>query len=224
MKNKNILIVAAHTDDEALGCGGTILKHTERGDKVFCIFMTDGISSRNCISDYNIKQRLKSAQKAHKILGLNDVKYLNFPDNCMDSIPLLKIVKEIEGLIKLIKPEIIYTHHHGDLNIDHQITNQAVLTACRPVPGNTVRELLTFEILSSTEWNTAYQNQFVPNVFVDITKNLGKKIESLKEYKLEMRDYPHTRSIENIEYLARHRGATVGVEAAEAFMLVRLIK
>lgn len=221
--SKIILVVAAHTDDEAMGCGGTIARHIAEGDEVHLLFMTDGVGSREVLAE-EVIDRLSAAQQAAQTLGVSSYTNLSFPDNRMDAVPLLDIVKEVEANISEIKPEIIYTHHIGDLNIDHQVTHKAVMTACRPQPGFSVKTIYAFEVLSSTEWQTPNLVPFVPNVFIDITDYLSTKINASKAYHEEMREIPHSRSLQHIELLARHRGYTVGVHAAEAFMLVREIK
>lgn len=221
--SRTILIVAAHTDDEALGCGGTIARHAAEGDTVYAVFLADGVTSRPDASSAQLEQRNSAAAKAHEILGIKKTYMLGFPDNRMDSVPLLEIVQRLEELLKEAQPEIVYTHHCGDLNVDHRVTHQATLTACRPTPGASVKEIYTFEVLSSTEWNTPGVNPFIPNVFVDITRHLDKKISALRAYDLEMRIAPHSRSIENSIRLAELRGNTVGVKAAEGFSLIRAL-
>ena len=220
--SKAVLVVAAHTDDEALGCGGVIARHAAEGDQVHLLFMTDGVSSRDALDDA-AKARHKAAQLAAQVLGVSSSTHLNFPDNRMDSVALLDIVKEIEAKIKSIQPQVIYTHHLGDLNIDHQITHKAVLTACRPQPNFCVKEIYAFEVLSATEWNNPNTQPFVPNVFIDISNHLPTKIKALQAYAEEMREAPHSRSFEHVEVLAKHRGYTVGMMAVEGFMLVRKI-
>ena len=222
--NKTVLIVAAHADDEALGCGGTIARHVADGDTVHAVFMADGVSSRPGAAVVELDRRMASAKQAHVILGLQRVVYLGLPDNRMDSLPLLDVVQALESVLQGIAPQVIYTHHHGDLNIDHRITHQAVMTACRPLPGSLVREIYCFEVLSSTEWATPQQEPFVPNVFVNISDFLAIKLKALQAYQLEIRPAPHSRSIEHAEYLARHRGHTFGVAAAEAFVAIRVIR
>jgi LmbE family N-acetylglucosaminyl deacetylase len=222
--NKTILIVAAHADDEALGCGGTLARHVAEGDVVHAVFMSDGISSRADLAEGDLELRMSAAADAHKILGLKKVTYLGLPDNRMDSVPFLDVVQSLEAVIQGIGPQVIYTHHHGDLNIDHRITHQAVLTACRPLPGSTVREILGFEVLSSTEWATPQMDPFLPNAFIDISNFLAIKRKALQAYQVEMRPVPHSRSIEHANYLAWHRGHSIGVEAAEAFVTIRLIR
>lgn len=221
---KTILIVAAHTDDEALGCGGTIARHVAEGDIVHAVFVADGVTSRTNADSGELQRRQDAAEEAQAILGIHRAFYLCLPDNRLDSMTLLDVVQPLEAVIRTIAPQVIYTHHHGDLNIDHRITHQAVMTACRPLPGSSVEEIYTFEIMSSTEWNTAAQAPFLPSCYIDITPFLPTKLAALEAYKLEMRDPPHSRSLAHLDHLARHRGHTVGVEAAEAFMVMRLIK
>lgn len=218
---KNVLVVAAHSDDEALGCAGALAKHIANGDSVSVMFMTNGVASRGVADDTS---RLSAAELAMKVLGVSVVRQFDFPDNAMDSVPLLDIIKAVESVVDEVKPNIIYTHHAGDLNIDHTITHRAVMTACRPMPESPVKSILAFEVLSSTEWQSYQESAFVPNYFVDITDYMDKKIEIVKCYQEEMRDVPHSRSIEHVKALMHHRGYSVGYLAAEAFMTIRLIK
>ena len=221
--NKTVLVVAAHTDDEALGCGGTIARHVAEGDTVYAAFLADGVTSRPDSTNEELDQRNSAAAKAHEILGIKKAYMLGFPDNRMDSIPLLDIVQKLEGVLDEVKPQVIYTHHCGDLNVDHRITHQVVLTACRPVPGASVKEIYAFEVLSATEWNSPGLNPFIPNVFIDITNHLVTKMKALELYELEMREEPHSRSLANAKRLAEFRGNCVGVAVAEGLSLVRLI-
>ena len=221
--NKTVLVVAAHSDDEALGCSGTISKHIEQGDSVHLLFMTDGVASRSAKVN-NKKKRLTAAQGVAEILGVDTLTNLNFPDNRMDSIPLLDVVKEIEDKISQVQPEVIYTHHIGDLNIDHQITHKAVITACRPHPGFCVRKIYAFEVLSSTEWQTPGVESFCPNMFIDITDYIDIKKQVLKVYSAEMHQTPHSRSIDNAIRLNAVRGNSIGVDYAEAFVLIRMVQ
>ena len=187
---KSILVIAAHPDDEVLGCGGTIVKHIQNGDEVHVLIIAEGVTSRdeerNPIRRKESLSKLKKmAHKAHKILGINNIKLMDFPDYRMDSVDLLEIIKAVEKEINIVKPEIIYTHHYGDLNIDHRITHQAVLTACRPEPLRCVKRILTFEVQSSTEWQSPnIGTVFSPNVFIDISDTLSLKIDALKAYQL----------------------------------------
>ena len=224
-----IMVIAAHPDDEVLGCGGSISKWTTIGESVHILILAEGATSRNSTNDHGEQDNKLSmlshaAEKSASILKASSVELLNYPDNRLDSVDLLDLVRVIEDKVSLLKPEIVVTHHSGDLNIDHRIVHQAVLTACRPQPGSTVKRIMVFEILSSTEWQSPEsQYAFRPNWFVDVTDTLDIKVQALKAYSMEMRAWPHPRSLDGVKHLARMRGATVGVEAAEAFMLLREI-
>lgn len=222
--NKCILVVAAHADDEALGCGGTIARHVAEGDIVHAVFVADGVTSRIGSGSKELKQRIKASEKARKILGIATTTFMGLPDNRLDSLPLIDIIQPLENIIDRIKPQIIYTHHYGDLNIDHRITHEAVITVSRALPGSSVKEILTFEVVSSTEWRAPSHAPFLPNLFIDISDYLDIKIKSLEAYILEMRDSPHSRSIEHIYQLSKHRGNCVGMGAAEAFMTTRILR
>ena len=164
-----VLVVAAHPDDEVLGCGGAIARHIQEGDKVYVLILAEGITSRDAIRNkkkrtIELQKLSNSTKKSHKILGATSVKTFDLPDNRMDSVDLLDVVKIIEKEIKKINPRIIYTHHIGDLNIDHYITHRAVMTACRPEPKRSVKKIFCFEIPSSTEWQSVTsKNYFKPN-------------------------------------------------------------
>jgi len=223
-----VLVVAAHPDDEVLGCGGTIANHSMAGDTVFILLLSNGVASRDiaevALLEQQIQQRKVSAEKAAKVLGAQVLELLGYPDNRMDSVDLLDVVKNVESYINGIHPDIVYTHHSSDVNIDHRIVHDAVIAACRPQPGESVKKLLFFEVPSSTEWRPGSSMlPFSPGYFVDISVTLEKKLKALEVYHQEMRDFPHPRSIEACQYLARWRGATIGVEAAEAFEVGRII-
>lgn len=222
--NKTVLVVAAHTDDEALGCGGTIARHVAEGDAVVAVFLADGVSSRSDSSAIELKSRMQASESARKILGISRNYYLGLPDNRLDNLPLIEVIQPLEKIIAEIKPHTIYTHHYGDLNVDHRVAHQAVMTACRPIPGNSVREIYAFEVMSSTEWATPGNFPFLPNCFIDISDYLGVKFDALRAYDFEMRESPHSRSFEHLECLALHRGSSVGVSAAEAFMVLRNLR
>jgi len=223
---KNILVVASHPDDEVLGCGGTLYNLKKKGAKISVLFLSDGESSRK---HPKLKQlildRKKQAFKAGKILGIKNITFGDFPDNSMDTIPMLKVIQFIEKKIKEIKPDVIFTHFESDLNIDHQITSKAVITACRPIKNQTVKSVIFFEVLSSSEWNISIKNKsFKPNYFVDISKSLKFKLKALKLYKREMRKWPHPRSIQGVKLLSKTRGSSVGLSNAEAFIIGRHIE
>jgi len=223
MEDKNrILVIAAHPDDEVLGCGGTILKHIKNGDEVSILILGEGETSRS--SDIDIKKRERQAKKVAKLMNVKNLFLEKLPDNKFDSIPLLGIVKGVEKIITKVRPNIIYTHFSHDLNVDHRLTFQAVLTACRPQPNFGVKKILAFETPSSTEWQIKDgKSQFSPTVYNNITDFINKKIEILKIYKDESREYPHPRSIKSVKILAQYRGIEVGYKYAEAFQLIRNI-
>ncbi|MCV0393550.1 MAG: PIG-L family deacetylase [Nitrosopumilus sp.] len=231
-----ILVIAAHPDDEVLGMGGTIAKFTKSGHDVKILIMATGISARRSDNYKNeskyestpvlnqemlkqIKLLKNDAIKAAKILGSDNVDFFDFPDNEMDTVSNLKITKSIENSIKEFKPNSIYTHSNIDINIDHRILYNSVLTATRPNFSNSVCEVITFEVPSSSEWN--FPNVFSPNIFVDITKELKIKLKAMKAYKNEIRSFPHPRSLESLESYAKRWGTVSGYKAAEAFSLVR---
>jgi len=223
--NKNTLIIAAHPDDEVLGCGGTIAKLASEGVFVHVAFLADGVFSRASgqkDQQIELKDRRTAAQQACNILGVKSVSFGDFPDNKMDVSPLLDIVKAVEELISKHQPDTLFTHHCGDVNIDHRRIHEAVVVACRPQKGHPVKKLLAFEVASSTEWQLPHSGPvFLPNYFVDISTTLDKKLAALDLYAKELRPWPHPRSRRAVEHLAHWRGSTVGVDAAEAFMLGR---
>jgi LmbE family N-acetylglucosaminyl deacetylase len=226
----NVLVIAAHPDDEVLGCGATMAKHARQGDVVHILILAEGATSRATSRDRSqwkseISALAKAAYQAGDILGAKSVTLRDFPDNRMDSCELLDVVKTIEQAIAQHRPEVIYTHHAGDVNVDHRRIHEAVVTACRPVPRHPVKSLLMFEVPSSTEWQIPGSAPlFSPNWFEDVTTTIHLKLEALEAYELEMRSWPHPRSLKAIEYLARWRGSSVGCEAAEAFVLGRRLQ
>lgn len=223
--NKSVLIIAAHPDDETIGCGGTILKHIDDRDTVNIITLTDGVSSRDSLSSSDERERNIAANKAIKLLGANWVGCGTFPDNNMDSIPILKIIKFIESFKKEYYPNIIYTHSPNDLNVDHGIAAMATLTAFRPEPAEKYDEIRFFEVASSSDFSVKQlNNKFEPNLFININNFLEKKIKALECYDEEIRDYPHSRSYKKIKALAEYRGAQSGMNFAEAFEVVRKIE
>ena len=225
---KSILVLAAHPDDEVLGCGGTIAKLADGGAIVHVAFLADGVFSRlgdTVVQQEELHVRRMAAQKACDILGVKSVSFGDFPDNRMDTIALLDITKAVEELITEHRPDTVFTHHAGDVNIDHCRMHEAVVTACRPQQGHPVKTLLCFEVPSSTEWQLPGSALvFAPNWFVDISDTLERKLAALDAYAAELRSWPHPRSRQGVKHLAHWRGATVGVDAAEAFMLGRQLK
>ena len=216
------LIVAAHPDDDILGCGGLLSKLTSSGESVRVIFIAEGTTCRYNNITEKVKNEIASRNQvginALKILGVSDYNFYNFPCGRLDVEPIIDIAKIIEKEIENYKPKTILTHFRNDVNNDHKIVFQAVLQATRPVK-NIVKNLLSFEILSSTEWK--YFDVFKPNFFVDITDTLPKKIEAMNYYISEQPNPPHPRSDHIISSLASIRGSQSGVMFAEGFEVVR---
>jgi LmbE family N-acetylglucosaminyl deacetylase len=224
-----VLVVAAHPDDEILGCGATVHQHVEAGDVVNVIIACEGATSRHDGPQPNTKKartevaRLReAANAAAKVLGTEKPRFFGLPDNRLDEMALLDVVRLVEREVSDLKPTIVYTHHGRDLNVDHRKVNQAVLTACRPLPGFPVREIYAFETLSSTEWGLG--PPFTPTRFMPVTEqSLAAKVAALNCYQTEMRAFPHSRSYEAVRSLATVRGAQAGLHAAEAFEVLRQV-
>jgi LmbE family N-acetylglucosaminyl deacetylase len=224
-----VLVIAAHPDDEVLGCGATAARLVMEGHDVHFAILGEGITSRHRgRSDVDPAQLAALHQKAHAAaakLGVKHVVLHKLPDNRLDTVPLLDIVKIVEDIVDQIQPEVIYTHHSGDLNIDHGVIHRVVLTATRPTAEQLVREIYAFEVPSSTEW--AFQRlepSFRPNFFVDVTRTLEAKIAAMECYDTEVRQFPHPRSPEALRALAVRWGSVAGCAAAEAFELIRSIR
>ena len=225
----NVLVVAAHPDDELLGCGGTAARLAREGHAVFTAILGEGLTSRTPqradVAELALKDLSGCSQRVADLLGVKELSLHGLPDNRFDTLPLLEVVKIVEGLIERWRPAAIYTHHGGDLNVDHQVVSRAVLTATRPTENHPVRELYMFEIASSTEWTFQQLSPiFKPNVFVDIEETLSLKLEGMRIYESEAREYPHPRSAEALKAIAQRWGSVAGLKAAEAFEAVRLIR
>jgi LmbE family N-acetylglucosaminyl deacetylase len=224
-----VLVIAAHPDDEALGCGGTIARLAQEGHDIYIAILGEGITSR-----YQQREQVNPAlvealharsRQVAELLGAKDLFLYDLPDNRFDTVPLLDVIKIIEELVERLQPQVVYTHHGGDLNIDHVVVHRAVLTATRPVANHCVKELYAFEVPSSTEWTFGqFQPIFQPNIFVDISATLETKVQAMALYESETRLFPHPRSPEALRAIARRWGSAAGMEAAEAFRLVRSLR
>jgi len=225
--SKRILIVASHPDDEVLGCFGTVARLIEEGYEAYTLILGEGKTSRD---ESRVVENKKDEievlnseiQKANDIIGIKKVFVESFPDNRFDSVDLLDIIKVISKVKEEVNPDIIFTHYENDLNIDHRITYQAVITATRPMEDECVKEVYSFEILSSTEWN--YPLSFSPDTYFDISDSLDLKLKAMNEYTSELCEYPHPRSLEGIEINAKYQGMRVGKKYVEAFKTIRAIK
>lgn len=220
-----VLVVVAHSDDESISMAGAISKHVKKGDKVIVVSMTDGVGARNDADLNEINERKNASLLASKVLGFEWGDCYDFNDNAMDSYPLIEVVKAVVKAKQKYSPTLVYTHSGADLNVDHRIVTNAVLTAFRPQPNEHCKEIRLFEVASATDYgNTAITGSFSPNLFINITNEWSDKAQSLRAYAAEMKEYPHSRSIESIKNLSRIRGNQVGLELAEAFEVLRKIE
>jgi N-acetylglucosamine malate deacetylase 1 len=220
-----ILTVAAHPDDETLGAGGTMARLAAASNEVHVCILTDGVTARH----HHVERQKECAVRACDVLGVLDVVFCGLPDQRLDSLPLLDVIRPIEKVVGEIRPDLVITHFKEDANQDHRVAFLATLVATRPVPGSCAKTVLCYETVSSTEWAPPFPGSvFSPNVFVDITETLPAKLSALSEYErtfaAEMRPFPHPRSYQALEATSRRHGATAGVAAAEAFMLVRHVQ
>jgi len=219
-----VLCVAAHPDDEVLGCGATLARLSDMGCDVHVLVMGEGIGARydaNKRPNEQVGELADDMLDAARILGATPHQF-TLPDQRFETIPVLEVVKLIESVKAEVQPDLVFTHHPGDLNTDHRVVANAVLTAFRPLPDENTVTILAFETLSSTEWNvTANSVPFVPNWYEDALPGLERKLQAMAAYSGELREFPHPRSLSGIETLAQLRGMTVGIQYAEAFMLLR---
>jgi LmbE family N-acetylglucosaminyl deacetylase len=231
LRNKKIMIVVAHPDDELLGLGGTMNKLiNEYSVQTHLIILGEGITSRSDSRDVSLWENelqihKSNIKKAKASIGYHSLSVHDFPDNRFDAVNLLDIIKVVEAEKKAFNPDVIFTHHGGDLNIDHQKTFEAVVTSCRPMESENVKTIITFETPSGTEWRASSDpRHFIPNLYFKISEqNLAAKIKGMESYEFESRAYPHPRSPEALKITAQKNGINVGVPLAEAFCLIRQI-
>lgn len=223
LDKENILIVAPHPDDEVLGCGGILKKYSARGAGVFVLIITRGKPEK--YSDDKIKKVRSEALTAHKILGVTETRFLDFPAPDLDRVSLADISEAIFSIITEFKIDTLFLPHRGDIHHDHNIVFKAGLVASRPVNEYSVKRIYSYETLSETEWAAPYCDEaFIPTYFVDISQEIDDKMKAFSSFKSQIRSFPSSRSLENIEALSKFRGATVGIERAEAFMVIRIIE
>ncbi len=217
---KRVLVFAPHPDDEVLGVGGTMKKHSDFGDEVYVCVCTKGQAPYFNEESASIKQ--KHAVKANDILGVKEVLFLNFPSTRLENVSRIELNNAILDTILKIKPNVVYIPHFGDMQKDHKIIAEAAMVALRPIYEWKVTEIYSYETLSETEWNTPHaKNTFIPNVYVEIEKQLEYKLKAMEEYTSELKEHPHPRSIQIISALSSLRGSTINVKSAEAFTLIR---
>lgn len=227
---ERVAVIAAHPDDEILGCGASLKKLTAKGCQVNVLILGEGITSRSNVRDpesdkIQLEKLRQNCHQANQTVGVKNVVMKQYPDNRFDSIDLLDIVKDIETFLGDFPADAVFTHHRGDLNIDHQITNRGVVTACRPAVMASPDLILCFNVLSSTEWYFgSRENLFTPNFFIDVGDTIEDKVKAMAFYESEIKPFPFARSLESIRIQAKHYGQIINVEAAEAFEIIRAIE
>lgn len=218
-----ILVIAPHADDEVLGVGGTIARYVEAGNQVDVCVVTVGQTPM--FSQDVISKTRKEALEAHSLLRVHKSIFLELPAVLLSEVPRYELNEKLCAVVDEVKPDIVYIPHFGDMHYDHALAAQAAMVAIRPVNGCGVKEVYSYETLSESEWNTPHAtNSFLPNTYIDITAQLGKKKRAMECYRSQLKEFPHPRSIRALESLANLRGSTVGVHAAEAFCLLRKIE
>ncbi len=213
--SRRVLVLAAHPDDEVLGCGGTVALHVERGDAVTAVIACEGQSLRYQADGGPLASHSHAAAAA---LGVQDLRLLGFADQRLDTRTLTEVIAPIEAIVRDVRPQVVYCQYGGDLNRDHQLLFQAALVATRPIEG-CIEAVLAFDTASSTEW--AYPRTFVPDTWVDVSRTLEKKLDAMACYESELREWPHPRSLRALSSRAQACGSQCCMEAAEAFMTVR---
>jgi len=212
-----VLVIAPHPDDEVLGCGGTIARHTGKKDDVHLCIVTKAYTPD--WSEEFLKNRSEEIAESNRILGIKKTRFLDYPTAKLDTFPQKTLNEEISAVVNAVEPDIVYIPHRGDLNKDHRLVFEASLVATRPLKHR-IKRILSYETLSETEWGQPI-GPFVPNVYVDISETFGDKIKAMEAYASEIKPYPHPRSLEIIEALAKKRGSEAGVRSAEAFVMIR---
>jgi LmbE family N-acetylglucosaminyl deacetylase len=217
-----VLVIAAHPDDEVIGAGGTIARHVALGDEVHLSVVTEGYTP-----DWpaeTLEEKRKEVFRAAEVLGIRRISFCGFPTVQLNTVPYKELCEKVGECVQQSQPQIVYTTPRGDINRDHHIVYEATLVATRPVPGSSVRRLLSYEGPPTTRFGAPFvENLFIPNVYIDISTTLEKKIEAMSQYRTELKEFPHPRSLKALRLYAEERGISVGLKAAEIFQLVREI-
>jgi len=218
-----IVVISAHADDEIIGCGGTLLKHKAHGDELYWIIVTSVFDNQGYTKEY-IQSRVQEIEKIKNLVDFSAVHQLDYPTMSLDSSSTNKMIPQLSLLFNEIKPEVIYVMNRSDAHSDHRIAFEAVAACTKSFRYPFLKKILMYECISETEFAPALPERvFQPNYFVDVTKHFSEKLEMMKVYKSELGEHPFPRSIRNIEALATFRGASAGVEYAEAFQLIKFI-
>lgn len=221
-----VLVFAPHADDEILGCGGTIARYVEEGAEVHVCIVTNayppiGDNTEAIENGWPINLYLET-MGAKEVLGIEEYHFLKFPAVLLESVPRNELNGKIQELINEIRPDIVFMPHFGDMQKDHMLTAEAVMVAVRPKGEHIVQKVYSYETLSETEWNISHaKNMFIPNTFIDISKQLERKLKAMSCYASQLASFPNPRSLEAVTALGKYRGSTSGSDAAEAFMLIR---
>ena len=223
-ETNTVAAIMAHPDDEVLGCGGSLARLSRSGASVHIFILATGLTSRGPADNASLLALKDQARSAADRLGATTIDFADFPDNAMDSVKLLDIVKQVESFLTKTEPNLIFTHHNGDINIDHDLTQRAVMTATRALPGSKPFDVLACEVLSSTEFGSA-NKRLQPHLYMRLTEDDVKAaIDALVCYEGEIRDWPHSRSAKALEHQLRLRGAECGAEAAEVFEVLKMVR
>lgn len=222
----NVLVFAPHADDEILGCGGTIARHTAEGDQVYVCVVTRGKPPVYKVSEELLKSqphnRMEEVEASNKCLGIVKTFFLQYPAVMLETVPRHELNKSIMEVINQVKPEVVYIPHYGDMQKDHEITSEAVMVAVRPTSAHRIKKVYAYETLSETEWNICNsKNAFLPDTYINIEPYLENKLDAIQCHDSQVRPFPHPRSLETITALAQLRGSVMCCKAAEAFSLVR---
>jgi LmbE family N-acetylglucosaminyl deacetylase len=218
-----VLVIAPHPDDEVLGLGGTIARYVDEGNEVHVLIVTRGDPSM--FDPASVEQLGRESAEAHRVLGIHKTMFMDgFPAALLDTIPHARLNAALGEVIAEVDPQVVYVPFYGDLHLDHRLVFESAMVAIRPRQLGALRLVYAYETLSETNWNAAYVTPpFVPTDFVDVSPYLERKLEAMGAYQSQLKEFPHARSLESLRALARHRGATIGFEAAEAFMLIRAV-
>ena len=215
-----VMVVAVHPDDETLGCGGTLLRHKAGNDEIYWLIVTRMFEGK----DYDrtgIDKRKNQIDAVNRLYGFKNTIQLDFPTTELDRVPINRLVKSLSDTIHRIEPEVFYIPFHQDVHTDHQVLFKAILSSTKSFRYHPVRRILMYETISETEFAPPLTGSaFLPNVFVDISKSFEMKSKIMQIYQDELMDSPYPRSLSSIKALANYRGSRIGVEYAEAFMLI----
>ena len=215
-----VLVIAAHPDDETIGAGGTIARHVAHGDEVYWCIVTQGYSPP--WSEETLAAAQRQVYDVQRVLGIQEVFFCGFPTVKLNTVPYIDLCSALQRVVDQVRPEVVYTTPRDDINQDHRIVYEGTLVATRPLPGTSIRRLLCYEISPTARFGLpAGSSGFVPNVFVEVSQYMDKKLEAVSCYQTELREYPHPRSLEGLRLLAEERGLSVGLKAAECFQLIR---